>query len=42
MEEVAVENTFGQSGPPETLMKHYGLDKNGILRAVRRVLERKG
>lgn len=41
MEGVAVQNTFGQSGPPAALMEQYGLNAAGIVAAVRRVLERK-
>ena len=41
MESVAVENTFGQSGPPEALMEQYGLNAQGICQAVLRVLARK-
>jgi transketolase len=42
MEAVAVQDTFGQSGPPEALMKKYGLDAVGIAAAVRRAVARKG
>lgn len=41
MDAVAVEDTFGQSGPPEALMEHYNLNAAGIISAVRRVLARK-
>lgn len=41
MEAVAVQNTFGQSGPPEALMKEYGLNAEGIVGAVRKALARK-
>ena len=41
MEAVAVQNSFGQSGPPEALMEKYGLNATGIIGAVRKVLERK-
>lgn len=41
MESVSVQNTFGQSGPPEALMEKYGLNANGICQAVLRVLARK-
>lgn len=41
MEAVAVQNSFGQSGPPEALMEKYGLNAAGIIGAVRKVLERK-
>lgn len=35
---VAVNDTFGESGTPAQLMQKYGLDKNGILKAVERVM----
>ena len=41
MEAVAVMDTFGQSGPPEALMEKYGLNAQGIISAVERVLARK-
>ena len=41
MEAVAVQNTFGQSGPPDALMENYHLNAAGIIGAVRKVLERK-
>ena len=36
-----MEDSFGQSGPPETLMAAYHLDRAGIAAAVRRCLARK-
>ena len=41
MEFVGVKNQFGQTGQPEELMKHYGIDKNGIKEAVKKILSRK-
>lgn len=41
MEAVAMQDTFGQSGPPQALMDHYGLNAAGVVQAVRRVLKRK-
>lgn len=41
MGSVAVQNTFGQSGPPEALMEKYGLNAAGIVDAVGRVMKRK-
>ncbi|MBR5791609.1 MAG: transketolase family protein [Ruminiclostridium sp.] len=41
MENVSVRDTFGQSGPPESLMDAYDLNAKGIAAAVRKVLERK-
>ncbi|WP_042344404.1 transketolase family protein [Capnocytophaga canis] len=38
---VTVNDTFGESGTPSELMKKYGLDKDGILKAVEKVLKRK-
>ena len=38
---VAVNDTFGESGTPAQLMQKYGLDKEGILKAVEKVLKRK-
>ncbi|WP_114778511.1 transketolase family protein [Botryobacter ruber] len=41
MEYVAVNDTFGESGTPEQLMKKYGLDDAHIIQAVQRVLKKK-
>lgn len=41
MEIVAVNDTFGESGKPEELMKKYGIDSPDIVAAVERVLLRK-
>jgi transketolase len=41
MEYVAVNDSFGESGKPEELMKKYGLDDLHIVKAVERVLRRK-
>lgn len=38
---VAVNDTFGESGTPEQLMKKYGLSSENIIAAVERVLQRK-
>jgi transketolase len=38
---VAVNDTFGESGTGEELMKKYGIDKDAIVKAVHRVLLRK-
>ncbi len=38
---VAVNDTFGESGKGEELMKKYGIDKNAIVAAVRKVIGRK-
>lgn len=42
MEAVAVQDTFGESGPPEALLVRYGLNADAIAQAVRRCLARKG
>lgn len=42
VEAVAVQDTFGESGPPAALMAKYGLDHAAIVRAVLACLERKG
>lgn len=41
MEFVAVNDSFGESGTPEELMKKYGLDTPDIISAVERVIGRK-
>lgn len=38
---VAMPDHFGESGQPDELLKHYGLDAQGIVTAVHRVLKRK-
>jgi transketolase len=38
---VAVNDTFGESGKPEELMKKYGLDAEHIVRAALKVIARK-
>jgi transketolase len=40
-EYVAVNDSFGESGTPDQLMKKYGLDKEDIVNAVERVMARK-
>ena len=42
MEYVAVNDTFGESGKPEQLMKKYGLSADNIVEKVQKVLQRKG
>ena len=42
IEMVAVRDQFGQSGEPEELIRHYGLDATAIVEAVKRVNSRKG
>jgi transketolase len=38
---VATNDTFGESGTPAQLMSKYGLNKEAILKAVKKVIERK-
>jgi len=38
---VATNDTFGESGTPEQLMKKYGLDDTAIIKAVEKVMARK-
>ena len=41
IEYVAVDDTFGESGKPEDLMKKYGIDRNAIIDATERAIARK-
>jgi len=41
MEFVGIKDKFGQSGTPDELIKHYGMDKDSIKEAVKKVLARK-
>lgn len=41
MEYVAVNDSFGESGKPEQLMKKYSLDASNIVACARRVIRRK-
>ena len=38
---IATDDTFGESGTPEQLMKKYGLDSEAIVAAVKKVISRK-
>ncbi len=40
IEFVGVADQFGQSGTPEELIEHFGLGKEGIMKAVKKVLKR--
>ncbi|MEK7227384.1 MAG: transketolase C-terminal domain-containing protein [Patescibacteria group bacterium] len=40
MEFIAVADQFGQSGTQAELLKHYGLDKEAVIRAVKKILKR--
>ncbi len=41
IEFVGVHDRFGQSGTPDELIAHYGMDEKGIMKAVKKLLERK-
>ncbi len=41
IEFIGVQDKFGQSGTPEELIEHYGMGKNSIKEAVKRVLKKK-
>lgn len=41
VEFIGVQDKFGQSGEPEELIKHYGMDEGSIKEAVKKVLKRK-
>jgi transketolase len=41
MEQVAVNNKFGQSGTNEELMKYYHVDKDAIVTASKKIISRK-
>lgn len=38
---VGIHDRFGESGEPMELIKHFNLDKDGIIKAVEKVLQRK-
>jgi transketolase len=41
VEMLGMQNTFGESGQPEELIKKYGMDKDAIIKAVKKVIKRK-
>lgn len=41
IEFIGVQDKFGQSGTPDELIEHYGMGKNSIKEAVKKVLKRK-
>ncbi len=41
IEFIGMQNTFGESGPPEALIKKYGMDVRAIKAAVKKVFKRK-
>ncbi|HEY4528533.1 MAG TPA: transketolase C-terminal domain-containing protein, partial [Candidatus Paceibacterota bacterium] len=40
MEILGIDDQFGQSGTPEELIEHFGLDKDSIIKAARKILKR--
>ena len=42
LEMVGIKDTFGESGLAEELFKKYGLTVDNIVKAVKRVIKRKG
>ena len=41
VEMLGMPNSFGESGQPEELIKKYGMDKDAIINAVKKVIKRK-
>ncbi len=41
IEFIGVKDKFGQSGKPDELIEHYGMDKNSIKEVIKKVLKRK-
>ena len=41
IEFIGVQDRYGQSGAPSELIEHYGMGKNGIKEAVKKILGRK-
>lgn len=41
IEFIGIQDLFGQSGTPDELIEHYGMGKNSIKEAVKKVLKRK-
>lgn len=41
IEMIGMPNSFGESGNPEELLKKFGMDKDSIIAAIRKVLKRK-
>lgn len=42
LEYVAVNDSFGESGTPDQLLKKYGLDTENVVQAAKKALQRKG
>ncbi len=40
MEFIGVDDQFGQSGTPDELIEHYGMDDRSIIKAVKKILKR--
>jgi len=40
-EMVGINDTFGESGPPDVLMEHYGLSVKDVIEAIKRSVKRK-
>lgn len=40
IEFVGVNDEFGQSGTPDELIEHYGMGKSGIIKAIKKILDR--
>jgi len=34
---LGIDNSFGQSGKPQELFEHYGIDRNSILKAIKKI-----
>ena len=41
IEMVAMDDSFGESGPPMKLMEKYGIDRNAIIESAKKVITRK-
>ena len=41
VEYIGMQNQFGESGGPNELIKKFGLDAEGIIRAAKRAIKRK-
>ena len=41
VEFIGIQDKFGQSGTPEELIEHYGMGKDAIKEAVKKVMKRK-
>ena len=42
VEMIGMQDTFGESGEPEQLIEKYGMSKDAIIKAVKKVITRKG